>query len=186
MRNALCSSCKCSCSTNGYKQHGILAARCAGVPLLSSRLSGLPLYGHAGLSEADKAELLAKWDRADGECCVCMDAPGADVAVLTRCGHGPMCRDCIVGHLQSQVPDACGSSGPFAQHALFATDRKAMHGHRCAEWLHLRKTAGHSDAALCIDRYAVGEDTAAAGLALAFAHMDFAISAAHAASLDYI
>ncbi len=62
-----------------------------------------PFTSHAGLSEADKAELLAKWDRADGECCVCMDAPGADVAVLTRCGHGPMCRECIEGHLQSQV-----------------------------------------------------------------------------------
>ena len=57
----------------------------------------------ADLSEADKAQLLARWNAADGECCICMDAPGGDVAVLTRCGHGPMCRECIEGHLQSQV-----------------------------------------------------------------------------------
>ncbi len=56
-----------------------------------------------GLSAAEKAALLAKWDGDSGECCICLDAPGADEAVLTRCGHGAMCRPCIAAHLPNQV-----------------------------------------------------------------------------------
>ena len=117
--------------------------------LRSSGLSILPLQIIAGLSEADKAELLAKWDRADGECCVCLDAAGADVAVLTRCGDGPMCRECIEGHLQSQVRDAQGLFAPFTQRALLATIHTAL-GHKCAARLQSCEGAGRSDALLCI------------------------------------
>lgn len=114
--------------------------------LRSSGLSILPLQIIAGLSEADKAELLAKWDRADGECCVCLDAAGADVAVLTRCGHGPMCRECIEGHLQSQVRYAQGLFAPLTQRAHFAIVLIHVRtlGHICAAWLHLRTSAGRS------------------------------------------
>jgi hypothetical protein len=134
-------------------------------------------HGHAGMSEADKAELLAKWDRADGECCVCMDAPGADVAVLTRCGHGPMCRECIEGHLQSQVPDAYGSSAPLAQCAPFPKDltrclvMDAQHGCICA------KLQGNQMQHYAPDGYAIRKDAVVPGRALASVYVWIALAA---------
>lgn len=94
------------------------AAAVAGADAEAAEAEAAGAGAAARLSEADKAELLAKWDRADGECCVCMDAPGADVAVLTRCGHGPMCRECIEGHLQSQDEHAAAGTCPLCRAPL--------------------------------------------------------------------
>lgn len=69
----------------------------------------------ANLTAAEKAQLLARWNADGGECCICMDAPGEEDAVLTRCGHGPMCRLCIEAHLQNQDNHAASGFCPLCR-----------------------------------------------------------------------
>ena len=73
--------------------------------MLGLELSGLPhvlacSVAGKGLADADKLHLYSKLVDAS-ECPICMDA--AQGKVVTACGHGPMCLECITQALQHQV-----------------------------------------------------------------------------------
>ncbi|KAK9811296.1 hypothetical protein WJX72_001345 [[Myrmecia] bisecta] len=71
----------------------------------------------AGLSDDEKVTLLLKLNASDaGECSICLDVPSA--AIITRCGHGPFCRECITQALQTQDPQNANGTCPHCRHAL--------------------------------------------------------------------
>ncbi len=60
--------------------------------------------------------------------CICMDEPRDGEAVLTHCGHGPMCRPCITAHLQNQVllPACAFPALAYSQQPRVAPVRQAV------------------------------------------------------------